>query len=51
MRVIPVDVDLLREEIRRTYTDVSTEPDGEFIFPTGRGWACELGYPVPQPNR
>jgi SAM-dependent methyltransferase len=51
MRVIPVDVELLREEIRRTYTDVSTEPGGEFIFPTGRGWACELGYPEPQLSR
>jgi SAM-dependent methyltransferase len=51
MRVIPVDVELLREEIRRTYTDVSTEPGGEFIFPTGRGWARELGYPEPQLSR
>jgi SAM-dependent methyltransferase len=41
----PVDVDVLREEIRRTYTDVSTDPDAEFIFPTGRRWAEELGYP------
>jgi arsenite methyltransferase len=44
----PVDVDLLREEIRRTYTDVSTEPDQAFIFPTGRAWAQELGYPEPE---
>ena len=44
----PVDVDVLREEIRRTYTDVSTEPDREFIFPTGRAWAQELGYPEPE---
>src|SRR4051794_23235536 len=44
----PVDVDVLREEIRRTYTDVSTEPDQEFIFPTGRAWAQELGYPEPE---
>ena len=35
---IPVDVDVLRTEIRRTYTDVSTDRDQEFIFPTGR--AC-----------
>ena len=41
----PVDVDVLREEIRRTYTDVSTDHDAEFIFPTGRWWAQELGYP------
>ena len=29
----PVDVDVLREEIRKTYTDVSTEQEQEFIFP------------------
>jgi SAM-dependent methyltransferase len=45
---IPVDVDLLREEIRRTYTDVSTDQQQEFIFPTGRAWARELGYPEPE---
>jgi len=45
---IPVDVDVLREEIRKTYTDVSTEQEQEFIFPTGRGWAQELGYPEPE---
>ena len=44
----PVDVDVLRAEIRRTYTDVSTEPDQEFIFPTGRAWAQELGYAEPE---
>jgi SAM-dependent methyltransferase len=44
----PVDVDVLRAEIRRTYTDVSTEPDQEFIFPTGRAWAQALGYPEPE---
>jgi arsenite methyltransferase len=42
---IAVDVDVLREEIRRTYTDVSAEQEREFIFPTGRSWAQELGYP------
>ena len=44
----PVDVDVLREEIRRTYTDVSTDHDAEFIFPTGRWWANELAYPQPE---
>lgn len=44
----PVDVDVLREEIRKTYTDVSTEQEQEFIFPTGRSWAQELGYPEPE---
>jgi SAM-dependent methyltransferase len=48
---IPVDVDVLREEIRRTYTDVSTDQDQEFIFPTGRAWARELGYPEPELER
>jgi SAM-dependent methyltransferase len=47
----PVDVDVLREEIRRTYTDVSTDQDQEFIFPTGRAWARELGYPEPELSR
>jgi SAM-dependent methyltransferase len=41
----PVDVDVLRDEIEKTYTDVSTKPDQDFIFPTGRPWAEELGYP------
>ena len=43
---IPIDVDVLRDEIQKTYTDVSTKPQDEFIFPTGRAWAEELGYPV-----
>jgi SAM-dependent methyltransferase len=42
---VPVDVDVLRDEIQRTYTEVSTEPGQGFIFPTGRPWAEELGYP------
>ena len=42
---IPVDVDVLREEIRKTYTDLSTDHEQQFIFPTGRAWARELGYP------
>jgi SAM-dependent methyltransferase len=48
---MPVDVDVLRDEIRKTYTDVSTEQDQEFIFPTGRSWARELGYPEPELSR
>jgi SAM-dependent methyltransferase len=47
----PVDIDVLREEIRKTYTDVSSDRDAEFIFPTGRGWAEELGYPEPELGR
>ena len=48
---IPVDVDVLREEIQRTYTDVATDAEQEFIFPTGRPWAQELGYPEPELSR
>src|SRR5947208_9769812 len=47
----PGDVDVLREEIRKTYTDVSIDQEQEFIFPTGRGWAQELGYPEPELSR
>jgi arsenite methyltransferase len=47
----PVDAEILREEIRRTYTDVSTDQDVEFIFPTGRSWAEELDYPQPELGR
>jgi arsenite methyltransferase len=48
---ISVDVEVLRGEIRKTYTDVSVDRDQEFIFPTGRGWAQELGYPEPELSR
>lgn len=48
---IPVDVEVLRTEIQKTYTEVSTEQEKEFIFPTGRAWARELGYPEPELSR
>jgi SAM-dependent methyltransferase len=48
---IPVDVGVLREEIRKTYTEVSTDTERDFIFPTGRAWAQELGYPEPELSR
>jgi SAM-dependent methyltransferase len=41
----PVDVDVLRDAIQQTYTEVSTEPIQDFVFPTGRPWAEDLGYP------
>jgi len=41
----PIDVEVLRDEIQNTYTQVSTKPEQEFIFPTGRGWAEDLDYP------
>jgi arsenite methyltransferase len=45
-----VDVDLLRQEIRKTYAAVSQEPEREFIFPTGRAWAEDLDYPAELAN-
>src|SRR3954470_12665256 len=42
---IGVDVDVLKIEIKKTYASVSTEPEKDFIFPTGRPWAEDLGYP------
>jgi len=42
---VRVDVAVLRDEIQKTYTEVSTEPERGFIFPTGRAWAEDLGYP------
>lgn len=44
--VPPVDVGLLRDEIRKIYAAVSREPEREFIFPTGRSWAEDLDYPA-----
>jgi arsenite methyltransferase len=44
----PVDVSVLRSEIQRTYTEVSTDQVKDFIFPTGRAWAEDLGYPEPE---
>ena len=42
---VPVDVGVLRDEIRKTYSGVSNAPESDFIFPTGREWAQVLGYP------
>jgi len=42
---VDIDVDVLKSEIRKTYASVSQEPEKEFIFPTGRPWAEDLGYP------
>ena len=47
----PVDVEVLRREIAKTYTEVSTEPLKDFMFPTGWRWAQELGYPEPELGR
>jgi len=40
-----IDLALLKREIRKTYSAVSTEPGRDFMFPTGRAWAEDLGYP------
>lgn len=42
---VAIDVDVLKSEIKKTYASVSQEPDKDFIFPTGRAWAEDLGYP------
>jgi arsenite methyltransferase len=42
---VEVDVDLLKSEVKKTYASVSEEPGRDFIFPTGRAWAEDLGYP------
>src|SRR6201993_216153 len=42
---LEVDVELLKSEIKKTYSSVSQEPERDFIFPTGRPWAEDLGYP------
>jgi len=45
-----IDVDLLKSEIKKTYSSVSEEPGRDFIFPTGRAWAEDLGYPAELAN-
>src|ERR671934_1084178 len=42
---VDIDVELLKSEIKKTYSSVSQEPGRDFIFPTGRAWAEDLGYP------
>jgi arsenite methyltransferase len=42
---VGIDVEVLKCEIKKTYARVSEEPDEDFIFPTGRAWAEDLGYP------
>jgi arsenite methyltransferase len=42
---VNIDVALLKSEIQKTYASVSVEPKRDFIFPTGRAWAEDLGYP------
>lgn len=42
---VEIDVDLLKNEIKKTYASVSQDPERDFIFPTGRSWAEDLRYP------
>lgn len=42
---VEIDVQVLKAEIRKTYSAVSREPGKDFIFPTGRAWAEDLDYP------
>jgi len=42
---LAIDVGLLKSEIKKTYSSVSQDPAKDFVFPTGRAWAEELGYP------
>jgi SAM-dependent methyltransferase len=42
---VGIDVGLLKSEIKKTYASVSQEPEKDFVFPTGRAWAEDLGYP------
>ena len=43
---VDIDVEYLKSEIRPTYAEVSQEPGKDFVFPTGRAWASDLGYPA-----
>src|SRR6266498_2573707 len=40
---VEIDVQVLKSEIKKTYASVSQEPEKDFIFPTGRPWAEDLG--------
>jgi arsenite methyltransferase len=42
---VEIDVATLKSEIKKTYARVSTKPEEDFVFPTGRAWAEDLGYP------
>jgi hypothetical protein len=47
---VEIDVEVLKSEIKKTYASVSQEPEKDFIFPTGRPWAEDLGYPAELAN-
>lgn len=41
---VSIDVGELRRVVGDVYCSVAEEPGREFQFPTGRGWAADLGY-------
>lgn len=41
---LAVDASLLRDEVKKKYRDVATDPGGEYHFHTGRPLARRLGY-------
>ncbi len=43
---VDIDIAVLKREIKKTYARVSDRADEEFMFPTGRAWALDLGYPA-----
>jgi arsenite methyltransferase len=43
---VGIDVEVLKSEIKKTYASVSQDPEKDFVFPTGREWAEDLGYPA-----
>src|SRR5438105_15319338 len=45
-----IDVELLKSEMKKTYSSVSREPEKDFVFPTGRAWAEDLAYPAELAN-
>jgi arsenite methyltransferase len=47
---VDIDVDLLKREIKKTYAQLSQEPEKDFVFPTGRAWAEDLDYPLELAN-
>src|SRR5436305_12156644 len=47
---VEIDVQVLKSEIKKTYASVSQEPEKDFVFPTGRAWAEDLGYPAELAN-
>ena len=41
---VAVDPDVLRDQVRKKYREVATDPHGEHHFHTGRYLAAQLGY-------